>query len=188
MLRRYDGKSKGCALVQFSSPAEAKAAIETLNDTLEIDERKILVREDRETVPGGAKADGEPAPRPARGGRGGARGGRGGRGGARGGAAPTERAPRAPRPAGEVSVYVGNLSWNTTWHALKDAFAEFNPTHSNVVYFPDGRSKGFGVISFGNASDAQAAIEGMNGKNVDGRDIVVRLDRRSAPTEGADAE
>ena len=41
-----DGKSKGCALVEYQSAAEAKRAIDELTDT-EIFGRKIFVREDR---------------------------------------------------------------------------------------------------------------------------------------------
>jgi RNA recognition motif-containing protein len=45
VLRRGgDGRSKGCGLVTFATPAQAAKAIETLTET-EIDNRKILVRE-----------------------------------------------------------------------------------------------------------------------------------------------
>ena len=42
-----DGRSKGCGIVEFSTPEEAAHAIRTLNDTM-LNDRKIFVREDRE--------------------------------------------------------------------------------------------------------------------------------------------
>jgi RNA recognition motif-containing protein len=42
-----DGRSKGCGIVEFSTPEEAAHAIQTLNDTM-LNDRKIFVREDRE--------------------------------------------------------------------------------------------------------------------------------------------
>jgi RNA recognition motif-containing protein len=47
VLRNPDGRSKGCGIVEFSSPEEAQVAIETLNDSL-LKNRPIFVREDRE--------------------------------------------------------------------------------------------------------------------------------------------
>ena len=42
-----DGRSKGCGIVEFSTPEEAAHAMQTLNDTM-LNDRKIFVREDRE--------------------------------------------------------------------------------------------------------------------------------------------
>lgn len=45
------------------------------------------------------------------------------------------------------------------WYHLKDAFAEAGEvTYANVITGADGRSKGFGIVEFSNARDAQAAI------------------------------
>lgn len=50
------------------------------------------------------------------------------------------------------------LPWSASWHELKDLFAEFNCVYSDVVKGRDGRSRGFGIVRFDNADDAQRAI------------------------------
>ena len=60
-----DGRSKGCGIVEFSTPEEAKEACTNMTDT-ELNGRMIFVREDRETADGA----GGRGPRPARGGGG----------------------------------------------------------------------------------------------------------------------
>jgi len=47
-----------------------------------------------------------------------------------------------------------------------------------------GRSKGFGFVEMSSDAEAQAAISGMNGKNVDGRDMVVNEARPMEPRTG----
>ncbi|CAG0998782.1 hypothetical protein PHYC_02735 [Phycisphaerales bacterium] len=74
-----------------------------------------------------------------------------------------------------TKLYVGNLSFNTTESQLHDLFAAFGEVKSaSLVMDRDtGRPRGFGFVEFGSADHAQAAIAGMNGKNVDGRDLTV---------------
>ena len=51
------------------------------------------------------------------------------------------------------------LNFRVQWFHLKDAFAEAGEvTYANVITGEDGRSKGFGVVEFNNAKDAQRAI------------------------------
>lgn len=71
-------------------------------------------------------------------------------------------------------IYVGNLSWGTTTESLKAAFSEFGEVSNPIVMVDKmtGRSRGFGFIEMEDAA-ADAAIAAMNGKNVDGRDLVV---------------
>ena len=47
-----------------------------------------------------------------------------------------------------------------------------------------GRSKGFGFVEMSSDAEAQAAISGMNGKTVDGRDMVVNEARPTEPPTG----
>jgi len=62
VLTGPDGRSKGCGLVEFSTPEEAQRAIAELNDT-ELMGRMIFVREDREArAKAGAAAAAAPAP------------------------------------------------------------------------------------------------------------------------------
>jgi RNA recognition motif-containing protein len=55
VMTEPDGRSKGCGIVEYSTPEEAKKACETLNDT-ELQGRMIFVREDRETAAGSGGA------------------------------------------------------------------------------------------------------------------------------------
>ncbi|XP_072952143.1 33 kDa ribonucleoprotein, chloroplastic [Typha angustifolia] len=70
-------------------------------------------------------------------------------------------------------VYAGNLGWSLTSQALKDAFAaQPGLLGAKIIFDRDtGRSRGFGFISFASAEEAQAAIEAMNGVEVEGRPL-----------------
>ena len=74
-----------------------------------------------------------------------------------------------------MKLYVGNLSFSTTETTLRNAFAEFGKVDSvNVLTDRDtGRPKGFGFVEMGNDAEAKAAIAGLDGKSVDGRNIKV---------------
>ena len=81
-----------------------------------------------------------------------------------------------------VSVYVGNLSYETSWQTLKDHFRQAgNVVHADVMQEPSGRSKGCGLVSFNSAAEAQQAIDDLNESELDGRTIFVREDREAAP-------
>ena len=75
----------------------------------------------------------------------------------------------------DFKVYAGNLSFNTTQDALEQAFAEFGQiTHIKLITDREtGRSKGFGFISFADKDAADAAVNGLNGQDLDGRQIRV---------------
>ena len=72
-------------------------------------------------------------------------------------------------------LYVGNLSYNVTNESLETLFAEFGRVQSaQVVMDRDtGRSKGFGFVEMSDGGEAQAAIAGLNQKEVDGRSLTV---------------
>jgi RNA recognition motif-containing protein len=72
-------------------------------------------------------------------------------------------------------LYVGNLSFNTSQDALRDAFAKFGEvTDVHLVMDREsGRPRGFGFVTMGTGDAAQAAIAGMNGSNLDGRALRV---------------
>jgi RNA recognition motif-containing protein len=74
-------------------------------------------------------------------------------------------------------LFVGNLSFNTTENDLNDAFAAFGTvTETNLMMDrTTGRPRGFGFVTMGSAEEAQKAIEGMNGKDVDGRALTVNV-------------
>ncbi len=72
-------------------------------------------------------------------------------------------------------LYVGNLSYNVRDDDLQQTFAQFGTVSSAKVMMDreTGRSKGFGFVEMGSDAEAQAAINGMNGQQMDGRALVV---------------
>lgn len=74
-----------------------------------------------------------------------------------------------------AKLYVGGISWNTTDQMLQDAFAQFGTVASARVITDreTGRSRGFGFVEMSSDAEAQAAVAGMNGKELDGRTINV---------------
>jgi RNA recognition motif-containing protein len=74
-----------------------------------------------------------------------------------------------------MNIYVGNLSYNVTEEDLQQAFAGFGEVASAKVITDTatGRSKGFGFVEMPNGQEAEAAIQGLNGKEIKGRAINV---------------
>ena len=72
-------------------------------------------------------------------------------------------------------LYVGNLPYSVRDGDLEQAFSEFGAvTSAKVMMERDtGRSKGFGFVEMGSDDEAQAAINGMNGQPLGGRNVVV---------------
>ena len=72
-------------------------------------------------------------------------------------------------------LYVGNLSYSIRDDDLQQAFAQFGSVASAKVMMDrdTGRSKGFGFVEMGSDAEAQSAISGMHGKDLDGRALVV---------------
>ena len=72
-------------------------------------------------------------------------------------------------------LYVGNLAYSVRDDSLTQAFAQFGTVTSAKVMMDreTGRSKGFGFVEMGSDAEAQAAINGMNGQQLQGRPLVV---------------
>jgi RNA recognition motif-containing protein len=72
-------------------------------------------------------------------------------------------------------LYVGNLSYDVSNEALEEMFAAFGSVQSaQIVMDRDtGRSKGFGFVEMSSDQEAQAAINGLNGKEAGGRSLTV---------------
>ena len=70
-----------------------------------------------------------------------------------------------------TNIYVGNLSYGTEDRDLEDLFAPFGEiTSARVITDREtGRSKGFGFVEMPDKSQAEAAIEALNDKEIDGR-------------------
>jgi hypothetical protein len=80
-------------------------------------------------------------------------------------------------------LYVGNLPYSFRDEDMQQAFSQFgNVSSAKVMMERDtGRSKGFGFVEMGSDAEAQAAIKGMNGQNMGGRDLVVNEARPMEP-------
>ena len=80
-------------------------------------------------------------------------------------------------------LYVGNLSYSIRDNDLQQAFGEYGAVTSAKVMMEreTGRSKGFGFVEMGSDAEALAAIEGMNGQQLDGRALTVNEARPMEP-------
>ena len=74
-----------------------------------------------------------------------------------------------------AKLYVGNLAYSVTDADLEKMFAPFGTVQSAQIIMDrdTGRSKGFGFVEMGSSNEATAAINGLNGKEVDGRALTV---------------
>lgn len=74
-----------------------------------------------------------------------------------------------------MNIYVGNLSYDVNEEDLRQAFEPYGQiTSVRVISDRDtGRSKGFGFVEMPNDAEAQSAISGLNGNEMQGRSIKV---------------
>jgi len=72
-------------------------------------------------------------------------------------------------------LYVGNLSYSTDGSSLESLFSQYGEIVSvNIVTDRvTGRARGFGFVEMGTEEAAQAAIQGLNGVELDGRQLRV---------------
>ena len=72
-------------------------------------------------------------------------------------------------------LFIGSLAWATTDDSLKDFFTQAGTVVSaNVIMDREtNRSKGFGFVEMSSDEEAKKAIDELNGKDLDGRPIVV---------------
>ena len=72
-------------------------------------------------------------------------------------------------------LYVGNLSYGVSDSALEQLFSQFGTVQSAQVIQDraTGRSKGFGFVEMDNDAQAQAAIDGLHERELDGRRLTV---------------
>ena len=85
-----------------------------------------------------------------------------------------------------MNIYVGNLSFKAAETDLRTAFAAFGAV-SSVAIIKDqvtGKSRGFAFVEMPNNTEAQAAIAGLNGKDLLGRPLMVNEARPRTPGGG----
>lgn len=152
------GRSRGHGQVLMSTVEEAAAAVRTFNGQ-EFQGRAIEVREDKYA----------------------ANGGNGGMVAMAQGVIPDGSVPVGNGPMVGTQVFVGNLPFSTRWQELKDIFRVphgLNPIHADVLLEAgSNRSKGCGIVRFTTREEAEKAVQTVNGTNINGRSIVVRLDK-----------
>lgn len=80
-------------------------------------------------------------------------------------------------------LYVGNLPYSVRDGDLEQAFSAYGHVASAKVMMErdTGRSKGFGFVEMGSDAEAQAAISGLNGQSMGGRNLVVNEARPMEP-------
>lgn len=85
-----------------------------------------------------------------------------------------------------MKLYVGNLSYSTTQEALESAFSEFGRVDEVAIVMDreTGRPRGFAFVSMNNDQEARAAIDGVNGREIDGRTVTVNEARPKAERSG----
>ena len=84
-------------------------------------------------------------------------------------------------------LYVGNLSWDTQEDDLQNAFEAGGRTVTSCRIMTDretGRSRGFAFVEMGSEQDAQAAIQALDGTELDGRNIKVNEAKERQPRGG----
>ena len=85
-----------------------------------------------------------------------------------------------------MNIYVGNLSYDTKEEDLRSAFEQFGAVAS-VSLIKDkfsGQSKGFGFVEMPSRTEGQAAIDGLNGTEIAGRNIKVNEARPRSENRG----
>jgi len=85
-----------------------------------------------------------------------------------------------------TKIYVGNLPFDTSEEQLQQEFAAFGTVQSVSVVTDrmTGRSRGFAFVEMPNDTEAQAAIEALNGKDFGGRAINVNVARPQTERRG----
>jgi RNA recognition motif-containing protein len=190
ILSDSKGNSIGCAVVVYQRPQEAARAIRELQNS-ELAGRNIYLREDRNHGASGGSGGGAAA--------GGGSGGRhfagdkgshghagrghnhrGERADKSSGNSGEDKGDKASQAQGGAILFVNNLSYETSWQDLKDHFRQCGDVERAEVFTnAEGRSKGFGTVRFFKEKDAEAAIEKLNGQELQGRTLEVRYDTKS---------
>lgn len=82
-----------------------------------------------------------------------------------------------------MNMYVSNLSFNTNDEVLRELFAAFGTVSSAKVITDrlSGQSRGFGFVEMDSDTEANAAIKGLDNKEIEGRAMSVSVAREKTP-------
>jgi cold-inducible RNA-binding protein len=85
-----------------------------------------------------------------------------------------------------MKLYVGNLSYSTTQESLATAFSDHGSVDEVAIVMDreTGRPRGFAFVTMNNEQEARAAIEGVNGREIDGRTVTVNEARPKTDRAG----
>ena len=74
-----------------------------------------------------------------------------------------------------MNIFVGNLAFSTTDHDLRQLFEPYGAVDTiNIITDRDtGRSRGFGFVEMPDSRAAQSAMQGLQGKELNGRTLTV---------------
>jgi len=205
-------RSLGYGFVELDSEADAQNAVKLLNKK-EIDGRPINVEiakpreegEPEQSSPSNQSSRG--GGRGGRGSRGGPRGGGGFRGSSRGGPrggggfearsrppktfrqrserSESKEEERDDRTPSKTTLFVANLPFSMTDDSFAKVFKDNSLAYktAHVVQKRSGRSKGFGFAEFETEQDQQKALAALNNKQVEGRELVVKVALTENPTK-----
>ena len=83
-------------------------------------------------------------------------------------------------------LFVGNLSFKLSEKELEDLFAQYGTVVSCAIPTDreTGRKRGFAFVEMSNQAEAEAAIKGLNGKDLEGRQLAVSVSQPKAKGPG----
>ncbi|XP_020262710.1 RNA-binding protein CP33, chloroplastic-like, partial [Asparagus officinalis] len=96
----------------------------------------------------------------------------------------------SPKSEGRYKIYASNLAWKVRANNLRDFFSDkFKPISARVVFeTPSGRSAGYGFVGFATMEEAKAAVSEMDGKELMGRPLRLKISERSGDESGEEPE
>jgi RNA recognition motif-containing protein len=86
----------------------------------------------------------------------------------------------------QKKLYVGNLSFQSTEDDIRDAFSAYGTVNTVDVIMDreTGRPRGFAFVEMGSDSEASAAVQGMDGQDLGGRNLKVNIAKPREPRGG----
>jgi len=102
----------------------------------------------------------------------------------------SEEGSPANREESKTTLFVANLPFGLDDEGFAKVVGELGikAKTAHVVKKRNGRSKGYGFVEFENEADQRKALEGLNKKSVDGRELSVKIALTERPEEGGDEE